>query len=103
MIVESTPGTAVSTCDTIQPMNTLELTLQIIAFGLVLWLGLYLISRNPKSARLLLAGLGLVTYSVGLMLELLARFAPDQPMNDTLLGWQRPFTYLPAFFGLFCC
>ena len=71
-------------------MTTVELVLQIIAFGLALWLGLYLLSRNLTDRRLLLAGLGLIVYAIGLALDLLAGFALD----DWLMVWQRPFVYL---------
>ena len=73
-------------------MTTVELVLQIIAFGLALWLGLYLLSRNLTDRRLLLAGLGLIVYAIGLALDLLAGFALD----DWLMVWQRPFLYLPT-------
>ncbi len=78
-------------------MTTVELVLQIIAFGLALWLGLYLLSRNLTDRRLLLAGLGLIVYAIGLALDLLAGFALD----DWLMVWQRPFLYLPALFWFF--
>ena len=77
-------------------MTTVELILQIIAFGLALWLGLYLLSRNLTDRRLLLAGLGLIFYAIGLALDLLARFAPE----SWWVVWQRPFLYLPALFWL---
>ena len=77
-------------------MTAVELSLQVIVFGIALWLGLYLISRNFADRRLLLAGLGLVVYAIGLALDLLAGLAPD----GRLAVWQRPFLYLPALFWL---
>ncbi len=81
-------------------MTTLELTLQIITFGLALWLGLYLIRRNPGNNRLLLAGLGLAAYAAGLALDLLVRYAPEPSLAARLWDWQRPFLILPALFWL---
>ena len=81
-------------------MTTLELVLQTAVFGLALWLGLYLISRNPTDGRLLPAGLGLVVYAVGLALDLLAAHAPDLEAAARLMAWQRPFLVLPALFWL---
>ncbi len=77
-------------------MTVVELVLQISTFALALWLGLYLISRNPANRQLLLAGLGLVSYAIGLALDLLAKFAP----SDGLVLWQRPFLFLPGLFWL---
>ena len=55
------------------------------------------VSRNLTDRRLLLAGLGLIVYAIGLALDLLAGFALD----DWLMVWQRPFLYLPALFWFF--
>ncbi|MCP4422935.1 MAG: hypothetical protein GY803_00440 [Chloroflexi bacterium] len=81
-------------------MTTLELGLQTAVFGLALWLGLYLISRNPTDGRLLPAGLGLVVYAVGLAFDLLAVYSPVPGLTARLTAWRRPFLYLPALFWL---
>ncbi len=41
------------------------LIFEILIFGFALWLGAYLISRNPSDLRLILAGAGLITYAIG--------------------------------------
>jgi len=46
------------------------------AYGLALWLGLYLICRDPRSPRLLFAGLGLVAYALALACDFSITFSP---------------------------
>lgn len=76
------------------------LIFEIIIFGFVLWLGAYLINRNPADLRLLLAGAGLIAYAIGLALGILASQAENANLARDLLGWQRPFLLLPAVFWL---
>jgi len=49
--------------------------LVVIVFGVSLWLGFYLLVRNPRKRKLLLAGLGLVAYAFAVATELLAQAA----------------------------
>lgn len=42
------------------------LLLQVMVYGLTLWFGLYLLARDWQKAGLRFAGLGLVTYAIGL-------------------------------------
>ena len=45
--------------------------LETITYGFILWLGLYLIARNPANPQLRMAGLGLIAYAVSLASDLL--------------------------------
>jgi hypothetical protein len=74
-------------------MQNLALT-QVLIYSFALWFGLYLLSRNPRKAGLIFAGLGLVAYAVGIGLDLLAIFAPD------LLRLRAGLRFLPALFWL---
>lgn len=56
------------------------LIFEILIFGFALWLGAYLISRNPSDLRLILAGAGLITYAIGLALGILASQAENQDL-----------------------
>jgi hypothetical protein len=53
-------------------MNQIPL-LHIIIYSFTLWFGFYLIARDFRKAGLLFAGLGLVSYAMGLALTLLLR------------------------------
>lgn len=67
----------------------------IFAYGLSLWLGLYLIFRNPRSPRLLFAGLGLVAYAIALACDFSATFS--QPGFEAFLErLGGPLFLLPA-------
>ncbi len=77
-----------------------EIGLQVGVFGLALWLGVYLVGRNPLDRRLLLAGLGLVAYGVGLALDFLAGQSLDVQVASQLLVWERPFFFLPILIWL---
>lgn len=81
-------------------MTTTQLALQICLFGLALWLGLYLIARDVGSLRLWLAGLGLVTYAIGLALDILSQYALSGESSLSLFIWQRFFVFLPAAFWI---
>ena len=72
------------------------LIFEILIFGFALWLGAYLISRNPSDLRLVLAGAGLIAYAIGLALGILASQAESQDLAQALLRWQKPFLLLPA-------
>src|SRR5713226_5145326 len=42
-----------------------DMVFDILIFSVTFWLGLHLVSREPRSPRLLLAGSGLVSYALG--------------------------------------
>ena len=67
-------------------------TLYVLAFAFALWLGSYLISRDPRDGKLLLAGLGLIAYGLALGLDALTQLS-SQP---TLLRLQWIASFLPA-------
>ncbi len=74
--------------------------LEVFVFGFALWLGTYLISRNPRDLRLGLAGGGLVVYALGLALDILINHAADTAVAATLTAWQRPLLFVPAILWL---
>ncbi len=60
--------------------------LSILIFGFALWLGLYLIARDPRRPLLLLTGMGLVSYAVAVALALMARGTGDEGLEWALRG-----------------
>lgn len=74
------------------------LTLEIVAYALSFWLGLYLLARNPANPRLRYAGIGLLAYAVSLASATLARFAPAPAGVMILTRLHAPMLFLPAFF-----
>lgn len=81
-------------------MTTGQLILEVLIFALALWLGFYLIARDLYNIRLWLAGLGLVTYALGLVLDILSNYAPSPDLSLLFLQWQRLFVFLPALFWI---
>lgn len=65
----------------------------IFAYSAALWLGLYLLSRDPRSPRLALTGLGSIAYALAVATDLLGNVTPSGPVNTT---W--PLLLLPALF-----
>ncbi len=57
-------------------MSAPMFAVQTIAFGFALWLGGYLLRRNPSDGRLRLAGGGLIAYAAALALGLLTLTLP---------------------------
>ncbi len=76
------------------------LLLEVFVFGFALWLGTYLINRNPRDLRLGLAGWGLVAYALGLALDILINYAEDTAVAENLSHWQRPLLFVPAILWL---
>jgi hypothetical protein len=71
--------------------------LQTFIFSLILWLGLYLLARNPASAQLRFAALGLISYALILAGDLLAAHASSATaLRLTRLYW--PLLFFPALF-----
>lgn len=75
-----------------------QLTLEIITYSLALWLGLYLIARDPANLRLRYAGLGVMAYAVSLGTGLLATHAPTAERAGLFARLHWPALFLPAFF-----
>ena len=53
----------------------------VLVYGLALWLGIYLIGRDPGSPRLLWTGMGLIAYALAVAGDLLFDVAPRDPSN----------------------
>ena len=64
-------------------------------FGLALWLGLYLLARDPRSPRLRWTGLGLVAYALALGCGAFAGAAPPGTA-ETLARLRWPLQIVPA-------
>jgi hypothetical protein len=80
--------------DTIR-MTVSAITALVTVYGLALWLGLYLIGRDPRSPRLLLTGTGLLAYAFAVACNLLADAAsPELAVALARVGW--PLLLLPA-------
>src|SRR6185436_13250926 len=72
------------------------LTINILTFGFALWLGLYLLARNPAKALLRYAGLGILAYALSLAAEILSENAPSITITAALLLMQQFLVLLPA-------
>ena len=59
-------------------MSAATLSTFVGVYGLALWLGLYLIGRDPRNPQLLLAGLGLLAYALAVGGNLLVGLAPTE-------------------------
>ncbi|MDX1614142.1 MAG: hypothetical protein R3300_07510, partial [Candidatus Promineifilaceae bacterium] len=80
-------------------MNSPDLlALTVTVFGLAWWLGLYLLARDPADQALRFAGLGLVSYALGLAADLLSQAAPTPASSQLLARWGWPLLLLPALF-----
>ncbi len=74
------------------------LILQIFVYTIVLWLGLYLIGRNPANLRLRFTGLGTVAYALSLASGFLIPYAPTPETTQLLSRLHWPLLFLPALF-----
>lgn len=72
--------------------------IELFAYSLALWLGMYLIARDPTSPRLRSAGFGLISYALSLGSSILANkaAAPALVVMLTRLHW--PLLFFPAIF-----
>jgi hypothetical protein len=70
-----------------------SLLLHILVFGFALWLGCYLLARDPRKPRLRYTGLGLIAYAGSLALDSLSRFGGIDVIR---LRW--PLLFIPALF-----
>ena len=66
-----------------------------LVYGLALWLGLYLIGRDPRAPRLLLTGSGLLAYALALACDLLSGAVPEG-LGFVLARARLPLLLLPA-------
>jgi hypothetical protein len=74
------------------------LALSVFPFAFALWLGLYLIARDPDKRRLRYSGFGLLVYALALAADTLSAFAGDPALAATLAQVNRALIFLPAVF-----
>ena len=74
---------------------TIGFAATVLVYGLALWLGLYLIGRNPRAPRLLLTGSGLLAYALALACDLLSG-AAQEDVGFVLERARLPLLLLPA-------
>jgi hypothetical protein len=79
-------------------MPAILLTINTLTFSFALWLGLYLLARNPAKALLRYAGLGILAYALSLAAEILSENAPSITITALLLLMQQFLVLLPAVF-----
>src|SRR4051812_39945539 len=79
-------------------MQPILLTINIVTFSFALWLGLYLLARNPAKALLRYASLGILAYALSLAAEILSENTPSIGITATLLLMQQFLVLLPAVF-----
>src|SRR5690349_15499374 len=70
--------------------------LEMLIFAFALWLGCYLLNRDPGNASVRLAGLGLVAYGGILALDVLAAQAPTADVARALAGGRESLLFLPV-------
>lgn len=81
-------------------MTTSLPILEILAYSLALWLGLYLIARDVSQPRLRYAGLGLLAYALSLAATTLSAAAPTPALFEAMTRWHESLLFLPALFWL---
>lgn len=74
----------------------MTLFLQVVAYGLALWLGLYLIERDPRNTALRLAGLGLFSYALALGVDVLEPRVAGPGPDGALSRFGEALPFLPA-------
>lgn len=81
------------------PVGTL--IVEILVYSFSLWLGAYLIGRNPSKARLYLTGLGLVAYALALAVDAVRGVTLDPLTTGNLsrLHWSLVFAPALAWSG----
>ncbi|MGB3634932.1 MAG: hypothetical protein WA982_12885, partial [Rubrobacteraceae bacterium] len=75
----------------------MALVVFVFVYGLALWLGLYLIGRDPRNPKLCLTGLGLMAYAVAVAGDLLAIVVPVS-LSAIIEQVRWPLLMLPALF-----
>lgn len=78
-------------------MNGL-LILQVVVYGFALWLSLYLLTRNLQSQHLRYASLGLLSYALVVLGDVLYRHAPNSDTAEWLARLSQPIVIFPALF-----
>ncbi len=78
-------------------MNGL-LILQVIVYGFALWLGLYLLTRDLQNQHLRYAGLGLISYALIVLGNVLYNHAPDTQTAEWIARLSLPLVIFPAVF-----
>ncbi len=76
------------------------LFVEVMAYALALWLGLYLLARDWQNAALRWGGVGLVGYALALALTLVIDRLGSAAATLTLIRWQWFFLFVPAVFWL---
>lgn len=79
-------------------MRAPAIILQLTVLGAALWLGLYLLARNPQKPRLRWTGFGLVAYAIALTMELIHGSVEVPVTSDVWQRLTRLFILLPAVF-----
>lgn len=70
--------------------------LQLVAYGIALWLGCYLLARQPLTRSLAFSGLGLLAYAGALAVGAFASAVSDGGAARWLLWLQWPLIFMPA-------
>ena len=76
------------------------LLLIITFYSFALWLGTYLIARNPREPRLVFTGCGLTAYALALGLHALSPYPKEVLLSKILAQVEVLFFALPALFWL---
>jgi hypothetical protein len=71
-------------------------TVDVVTFGLAWWLGLYLLTRDPRKPLLNRAGIGLMIYALALAADTLSRAAPAPGLAGALARLHWGAIFLPA-------
>ena len=66
---------------------TISLIMNLFFFGFTLWLGSYILARNPQKMTVRLTGLGIVSFAVVLALETIAGTQPNSLLLLPALFW----------------
>ncbi|MFD0675794.1 MULTISPECIES: hypothetical protein [unclassified Paenibacillus] len=74
--------------------------LQLAYFGALFWFGLYIINRDFRNVRLVLAGLALLVHSCGISTALLSPYAQEAFQSIVLLKVQDISLFLPLILWL---
>lgn len=81
-------------------MSVWQLWIGIILFGATLWLGFYLLGRDPHNWLSWLAGLSLLATAVSQILVVLEQYAPFIGLAQRMGRWQQLSLVLAVFFWL---
>jgi hypothetical protein len=79
-------------------MDNPLLFLELAAFTIAWWLGLYILGRDRRNPLLVYTGLGLIAYALTLAFDMLRKLASEPEVVQALGRWGWPFLFLPALF-----